>query len=335
MLTHVRRFLTQRPTAPYVLTLLGVLAAFPVRVALEPMLRGNNAYSVFYPVVLFAAYRAGRGPAIVGAVASAALGFFAFVAPRFGQGSLGGHFAPLVMFAATSTVGIYLVSGLTESLHRISASERKLDELAETHAALFRELQARISQHMRLIAGVLALQARDEPDEQVRKALRIAGERSELIGRTNRRLSGQPDAAIDFVTFATALMRATLAQHAQPVDKVRVASASVLLDVDQSISLGVALAEGLTGVLAHKPQGPILVEFAQDEGWTTATVTLQPGPDGDSMSAPSDYLFQAMVEQLGAEVQFVDLPGPRLRFDMRVPRHAPLPTRASLSPHLH
>lgn len=66
---------TRRATIAYGQSL-GLLAlGFAARLALDPLFGANHAYTVFYPVVILAAYFFGAGPAVMSAVLSIILAY--------------------------------------------------------------------------------------------------------------------------------------------------------------------------------------------------------------------------------------------------------------------
>lgn len=306
----------------YGVVIAAVLAAYGLRMLLEPILETNHPYVLFYPVVLVAAYACGRGPAAAAAVLSAALGFWTFADPSFGMGRGAATLTPLLFFIITCIVGVYLITALTAALGRLAVDQGRLQAVADAHADLFNDLQSRIGHHMSLVAGVLSLQARGEPDPEVLMLLRKAGERSELIARVHREATGAPSARIDFAEFARALARIACRETGQSLDRVEIEAPAVLVPVEVATSLGVALAECLTWILNRKPRGVLRIRMEIESD----ALKVWLGHTGDVGSevvalAPAAYMFRAMVEQLGAQVALNDSAG-EAEIELSVPMPA-------------
>lgn len=280
-----------------------VAVGFALRLLLMPVLGGNHAYSVFYPIILFLAFRHGRVPAALAAGLSGILAFWAFVTPQFSLKLDGSSLAALGLFGLNACVGIYLISSLTDAVRKLSDDQSRLNDQVATHASLFVELQARISHHLQLVVGILAYQAKGEPDDELAIALTRAGQRSELIADAHRQLSGLGGDDLEFVGFARAVAAATAARVGRAVDEVEVSGVELELSPQRAISLGVALMECLSRLLNGAPEGKISVEVvrtAEDVRLYVAHSTFQGGEI--LLAAPSSYLFKAMVEQLGAKI---------------------------------
>lgn len=300
---------------------------------MQGALGGSLAYSAFYPAVILAAYAFGRWPAIVAAAASAALAYGFFVAPAFDWNDAPNVIAGLVFFAVTCTVIIALIAGLTGALRAVSSELGRAQAVADSHAGLFRELNERMSHHMRLVAGVLALQAKGEPEPQVADSLKRAMERSLLISRVHRELGGRSDDAVAFDDFAGALARAVCAARNQPTERVLIEPSGLSLDVEEATSLGVALAECLSALFDAGVGGTLRLRL--DARGRQAEVAISQGgenAEGALVSVTNGYLLRAMTEQLGAEVALrADANGSALV--LSIPRGAAADTKSAATLH--
>ncbi|MBU2153288.1 MAG: DUF4118 domain-containing protein [Alphaproteobacteria bacterium] len=304
----------------YALAVGAAALAYGARLLLEPVLQGNHPYLLFYPVVLVAAYVLGRGPAIVAAALSGCLAFWSFADPAFSLGLRAGVVTPLLFFALTCGTGVYLITALTRALNGLAADQGRLLALADAHAGLFRDLQGRLGHHMSLVAGVLSLQARGEPDPEILALLRKAGERSQLIAQAHREVLGAPAGQVDFTAFATALARGVCGETRQTYDRVQVEGRPVELPLETATSIGVALAETLTWILNRKPTGVLHVRLALEAGRLRLAVTHTGEVGGEIVAlAPAAYMFRAMVEQLGAQVEPIADGTPGLALSIPVP----------------
>ena len=289
------------PALPWVWTALMVATAFTVRLSMQGMLGGGLAYSAFYPAVILSAYAFGRGPSIAAAAAAVPLGFWCFVEPAFAWKFGPNVVAGMLFFMLTCGVVITIITGATGALRDLSRELGRAKAVADNHAALFRELNERMSHQMRLVAGVLALQAKGEPEPQVADSLRRAMERSLLISRVHRELGGRGDEAVDFDAFASALARAICAERDQPIDRIEVEPSGLKLSLEETTSLSVALAECLGALFDSGVRGRMRIRFdAKDRRAEVAISEASEGVDGALVSVSNGYLLRAMTEQLGA-----------------------------------
>ena len=288
---------------PWICTAGLVACAFVIRLPMQSVLSGGLAYSAFYPAVILAAYAFGRGPGVAAAAASATLGYWCFVEPVLEWKWAPNVLAGFLFFTITSAVIITLITGLTGALKAVSRELGRSQTIADSHAGLFRELNERMSHHMRLVAGVLALQAKGEPEPQVADSLKRAMERSLLISRVHRELGGRGEEAVAFDVFAASLARAVCAARSQPPERVTVEPSGLQLDVEEATSLGVALAECLSTLFDVNVQGTLRIRLdARGRGAEVAISQAGDGSEGALASVTNGYLLRAMTEQLGAAV---------------------------------
>lgn len=290
--------------APWFWTAVLVAAAFCVRAPMQPVLGGGLAYSAFYPAVILSAYAFGRGPAVVAALVSAVLAFWCFVEPAYGWKATPRALTGFGFFTLVCTVAIVVITGLTGALKNLSRELGRAQAVADSHAGLFRELNERMTHHMRLVAGVLALQAKGEPEPQVADSLRRAMERTLLISRVHRQLGGRTEDSVDFDAFAAALARAVCVARNQPPERVEVEASGLHMGTEEATSLGVALAECLGALFDASVAGALRIRF-QAGGRHAEVAISEAGEanDGALVSVTNGYLLRAMTEQLGAEVQ--------------------------------
>lgn len=291
------------PAAAWIFSFGLVATAFLIRLPMQQMLGGGLAYSTFYPAVILSAYAFGRRHAVAAAGVSAVLAFTCFVPPQFEWKVTPNAAAAFLFFCATCAVAIVVITGLTGALKNVSRELGRAQAVADSHAGLFRELNERISHHMRLVAGVLALQAKGEPEPQVADSLKRAMERSLLISRVHRELGGRPDEDVAFDAFAAALVRAVCIARDQPPERVIVEPSGLKLDTEAATSLGVALAECLSALFDTGVVGGLRVRV--DATGNQAEVAIsEAGERGERalVSVSNGYLLRAMTEQLGAAI---------------------------------
>lgn len=282
---------------------LGLLAlGFAARLALEPMFGSNHAYTAFYPVVILAAYFLGTGPAIMSAGLSIVLAYWVFAAPALAWKWNFGAVAPALFFAFTASVSIYFITGMAKALQALAAARARAEALARDHAQLFGELNDRVANHLQMVAAVLQLQARDESDQSVARALAEASARTLLISRVHRTVTGDADKTLDFDTFARHLLDATLAARGNPPIEVEVERRGLRLPLDQATSVAVVLLECLNARLRQNTPASLRVRLRNDDLETVLEVSEAWPTAVDAAETEFGHrAIAAMVEQLGGQ----------------------------------
>lgn len=279
-----------------------VATALLVRFLLAPLFGPGHPYTVFYPVVLFAAYSLGAGPAAMAMGLSAALAYWMFVPPPFALKTETSVLAGFGFYILNCSTAIYLITGLKGSLEELAARQHRAEARADSHAELFGELSERVTNHLQLISGLLALQAQGERDEAMSGALTRASERSLLIARVHREVAGQSGELVDFAAFARALLAGAAERRSAPAPELQ--AGPVLLPPDQATSLGVALLECVSALAAREPTARLRVQLSAGQDTARFRISRIDGRTGvSSASLDSALLLNAMVEQLGGRLR--------------------------------
>ncbi len=287
----------RRRWAQYGAALILVAVGFGARCGLTPVFGANHAYTAFYPVVLIAAYAFGVGPACVVALVSGAVGYWFFASPVYELKFDADSLTSLGFFAMTSSSTIYLMAGMSKAVAETKIAQAQAERLAHAHTALFRELNERVTNHLQLVAALLQLQARDEPDLAVRKALGEASARTMLISKTHRTIAGEGGELLDFDAFARQLLDASLSARAHPPVRVEFEQGGLWLSSEQATSVAIVLLECLNARLSSDDPGVMRIGLRADRGMGKLKITeIEKALDPISPTGPS--LIDAMVEQL-------------------------------------
>ena len=283
--------------AAYAAALGLAMLGWAARSALQPVFGANHADTAFYPVVLVAAYAFGARPAILATLTSAALGYYCFAAPSHALKLDADSLTSLGFFALTSSSAIYLIHGLAKAVAATREAQARAETLAKAHAALFGELNERVTNHLQLVAALLQLQARDEPDAAARKALGEAATRTMLISKTHRSIAGEGGELLDFDAFARQLLDATLSARANPPVRIEFEQGGLWLSSEQATSVAIVLLECLNARLNSEDPGVMRIGLRADRGVGRLRITEIERPLSPIAPAgPS--LIDAMVEQL-------------------------------------
>jgi two-component sensor histidine kinase len=301
-----------------------------VRMALDGVFGATHTYTVFYPLVILAAYFLGPRPAAVAAAISTGLGYWCFAWPVFAWKSDVSSLTSAVFFIFTSAVSIYFITGMGRALVDLAESRSRAEDLARSHTELFRELNERVTNHLQLVAALLQLQARDERDVNVARALAEASARTLLISRTHRGLSGDAHLTLDFDAFARQLLDATLAARGHGAVSARVEDHGARLPLDQATSVALVMLECLNARLQRAEPGALEVRLSGDEREAVLEVREAGGRAAADISGTLRRdMIEAMVEQLGGRFSFrADAQG--AVSELVFPRAAGAPPRSRL-----
>jgi two-component sensor histidine kinase len=191
------------------------------------------------------------------------------------------------------------------AIERQQADARLLEAL-EHQALLTREMSHRVKNSLTSVVGLLRVQARSAPSEDVRNALKDAGERVATIAQVHDHLwRGERIGFIDLADFMSQLCKKlkgsteghTLQCHADPM----------LLSADHAIPLGLLINELVTNAVKYAyPQGSGVIEVSAREmaGHLHVEVSDQGVglPDGFDIDRPGASLsfkvIAGMVRQL-------------------------------------
>jgi len=281
-----------------------VLTGLATRWALDPVFASNHAYTVFYPIVILSAYFLGARPAILAATMSAMIGYWRFDRPAYAFKTDLDSLTSLLFFVMTSSVAIYFITGMARAVAEKTAAQAKAERLAQSHATLFGELNERVTNHLQLVAALLQLQAKDEPDKAVARALAEASARTMLISKTHRSLAvgslaGEGGELLDFDAFARQLLDATLSARKHPPVRIEFEDGGLWLSSEQATSVAIVLLECLNLRMAADDPGLMRIALRGDRGMGKLRITeveRELAPVGIERGRAS--LIEAMVEQL-------------------------------------
>lgn len=314
----------------YLGAIVGVGIAFLVRLWLRSVLGEAIVFGVFYPVIILTAYFGGAGPAILAAVLSAGLGYYAFAPPAFTLAPSPYAVKSLIFFVINAGVNIFFVVGMTRATNEARMQRRRAEMLAEGHADLFREFNARTTNHLQLVSALLQTRAADALGGDAAGALAEASKRSFLLSQVHRSLQDERDSKTDFAVFARQLIASCLHAAGDPPLIVEVSGEETHLPADQAASLAGVVFEWLRVILMQIParrSGRFRLKLAAEGdgfrlslcgGWDVGDRDGAPSP---SMRLLDSHIVGALVDQLGGELGACS--GPEgLEWEVTFPRRA-------------
>jgi two-component sensor histidine kinase len=315
-----------RGLTQYLAALFFVLLAYGARVAIDPLVGDTRlAFSIFYLAVVFSAYFAGGGPAILTAILSAILAYWAFVAPAYAMKMNPEALTSMLFFGLTSAVDIYFITGMRRALREYRGEQQRAEQLAKGNADLFREFNERTTTHLQLVAALLHLRARDDVDSSYANALADASRRTLMISRVHRNLNHGAVPLTDFSGFARQLLAACVEATPNSDIKVTVSGDDILLPGEQATSMATILFEFVRFTLRHQPGGSggtIDVQLTATEmsyrlrlSSLSATV---PGDQGLMNDEMTRQVIDAMTDHLHGH--FITLPiSQGIAFELNIP----------------
>ena len=251
--------LTERRAPAYAIAALLSVAAYLVRLALDPVFPPGFPFLTFFPAVILSSFLLGRGPGSLAALLCGLLSWYYFIPPFNGFGLGTGTTVALLFYAGVVTVDIALIHLMQGANARLrSERERSQDlaarskRLAERNELLFRELQHRVSNNIQMVGAVLALQKRHVADAGARQALDDAAAKLQLIGRIQRQLYDLEGGQVALDAFLRELAADLLAASDKPGITCRVeAEPGMMIDPDAAIPLALIMAESVANAIEH------------------------------------------------------------------------------------
>jgi two-component sensor histidine kinase len=236
------------PAAAYAAAAGFAVVAVLVRVALDGQLVGYP-FAFVYLAVILASFVAGFGPGLVAAAIGAAGAAYFNAAPGGGTPAITPHDA--------LAIGEYLVTTACiafsfDGLRRAAETSRTL---AESRQVLLLELQHRVKNHIQLVSALLALQARESSNPDLKSGLANARRRIMAVGSAYSNLYS-PGTTIDFAAHLRKVANELEVAFARPGLKVEVDAAEAHLDMDMVVPLTLIASELITNTLKHAKISP-------------------------------------------------------------------------------
>jgi two-component sensor histidine kinase len=189
---------------------------------------------LFIPAVFVCALLFDRGSGFFATIVSALLAAYFFIEPVGSFRIEPTEIVPLLLFIAIG----FTISAVTEALRQ---TIRKLAQVQEQKSLLLEELGHRTKNDLMMISSVLTLQAKSQPDENVRAALDGAVARVSVIAQAQERLRGDRDGGlVELCGYLTDLCRG-LGDMLRDVRPIAVLVDADKFEVDSSSAVSVGL----------------------------------------------------------------------------------------------
>lgn len=279
-----------------------VLAAFLLRLALEPWLNGLP-FALFFLPILLVSLVFEQGTGFLATALSAGLALAFFVEPR---GSPEG----LVNVLAFVVVA-FLVTFIAERFHALAG---RLDDLEREKNTLLHEFNHRARNNLQILASTLAIQGLRDADPRVREVLAGVSERIAHVGELQRHLFA-PDAGdtVDAAPFLKTLCHDFNVSLAglHPVGTTCDAE-DMRLPRDLATAIGIIVNELVTNALKYAfpdgQGGSVAVHLGREgAGDLVLTVSDQGiGCSAEKAHGTGSTLVSALASQYGGSVSWKD-----------------------------
>lgn len=245
------------PVVAYAIAALLGSVAVVARVSLGGEL-ADYPFTFVYLAVILASFIAGFGPGLVAAAIGAAGAIYFNFTPR-----------PVALMAATHdllAMGEYLITTTFVALGfdglRRSAEANRM--LAESRQVLLLELQHRVKNHIQLVSALLAVQARESANPDLKSGLANARRRIMAVGSAYSNLY-TPGATVEFAAHLRKVTHELETAFARPGLKVEIHAVETHMNMDMVVPLTLIAGELITNTFKHAMTAPdsppVRVEF--------------------------------------------------------------------------
>jgi PAS domain S-box-containing protein len=223
----------------------------------------------------------------------------------------------------------------------LKQAERSLQQQIASKELLLVEASHRVKNHLSVIAGELALQARHSGNETVRASLQQAQSRIQAVACIHRRLQqGRGNERLELCSSMAEIAREAIAALGVE-DHIAITIScpqGLTLSTDRGVALLLMTTELITNSLKHAYPGGDTGSVRVTVSSTQRQLLLQVDDDGRGL--PVDFnprgstglgmrIVQGLIAQLSGELQIeAQLPGAHFR--VRLPRDAPRELARSL-----
>jgi two-component system, sensor histidine kinase PdtaS len=303
------------PVCAYAFGLAAFALGLLVRYQLNGALPVGFPFISFFPAIVFTAFVAGLGPAMLVTTLSMLAAWYLFVPPVYSFALTPDGAIALALFVITAAIVVTVIHVMHTALARLRDEREKSARLAEQRELLFAELQHRISNNLQVVSALMTLQQSSLSDAQARQALSEASHRLGLIAKLNRKLHDPANAGLDLKEFLRELCQdVSRAAGIEDAGCNIKGLEGVSLPADKAVPLALIVTELLNNSIEHGFAGRSVGELHMDLTRSSAdeiVLTVQDNGHGlppafDIKQAKSLGLriVQSLAQQIGARLEF-------------------------------
>ena len=278
-----------------------VATAFALRFAINPLVGPDVVlFWSFYAAIILTAVFCGVTEALIAALVSATLTYWAFATPQWTFALNATALSISIVFVLVASTNAAFLSLLVKrlALHRQAREQAEAASLG--HAEMFRTFNERTTNHLQLVASILNA-GTSHQSATAQEALEHASRQTMLISRLHRTMG--PDATVE--TDITLLGRQLLQAHRterSSAMRLDLAQDAVLVSPDQATSIATILIEM---VKAFDNAGAMGLRFRVTDDVDRVDVLLEGTSLGALSSLPlaptAQVLVNGSVEELRAQ----------------------------------
>jgi two-component system, sensor histidine kinase PdtaS len=177
-------------------------------------------------------------------------------------------------------------------------ADTRLREALDYQALLTREMSHRVKNSLTSVVGLLRVQSRSTPSDDVKRALEDAGSRVATIAQVHDHLGrGSRIGFVDLADFMNEFCRRL--QGTAGANVLRCRADPMLLSADHAVPLGLLINELVTNAVKHAypgSSGPVEISAREIEGWLHIDISDR------GVGLPKDFDIEQSRASLGFKV---------------------------------
>lgn len=241
-----------RPLVAVPAALAITLAAWALRMVLDPQLPAGFPYVTFFPAVVISAMLFGLWGGITSAVLGFVLARWFWVAPLASLSLTGPAGWAMLLYTFVVVVDIIAIHSAQVAFGSLDVERERNRDLATGRQLLFEELQHRVGNNLQMVGSLLALQGRRMTDATARDAVEQAARRVNLVGKIQRTLySAEGNQRSIREVLAPLVEDIVASSHGEALTIRLEAARDYLIPAEQAIPLALIVAEAVSNALEH------------------------------------------------------------------------------------
>lgn len=291
----------------YLMAAAVVGGAYAVREAMQPLFGLDRAiYPFFYFASVMIAFVIGTRPALLASVFMGALAYWRFAAPAYSFEMKPVALVSLAVYAASVFANIWFIHAFKELLSENRVARRQAENMAEGHAALFREFNDSAAIYFQLVSALMSTQSIERDEASYEKALLEISRHTMQISRLHRSLENIQKPNTDIVAFVRHMLHNAIEMAGASKIQIAMSGGSMILPTSEATSIAVVLMEVSRLLIDYRPQSIIFdVEVERDRRVLRLTAhvddELAPLP---SLSRLAERFVDSVVGQIGGKLHW-------------------------------
>ncbi|MFC3711298.1 sensor histidine kinase [Sphingoaurantiacus capsulatus] len=288
------------------------------RFTLEGALPPGFPYLTFFPAIILTAFLAGTWPGILCAALSGLSAWYWFIPPFRSFEVTHNTAIALGFFLFICAVDILIIDMMARATERLALSRARSQQLADSHATMFTELQHRVANNLGFVASLLALQKKKAAaDPATAPALfDDAIRRIEVMGRIHRRLHAPASLEQPIGDYLRELCAELIEVGSAKGIICLIEADDIRLDLPRLTALSLIVSEVMTNSLKHafhgRDTGTITLDLKQLHDGRYHMTIADDGP-GFAAAKPSPNslglkIVRGLAAQLGGEIAMPERP---------------------------